>query len=486
MEKNLPIKKWLLVFIAFFVVMFSLSGCTIDNRHVEMSYNSNDNSNVHGWDDIDSSNDVTWNNVDTTTWDDDDEIVDWVASETLFDNVADGYISVESDELTFDSTGNYFDGETVYKLVGKQFELNKMITEVAVGTGVIVICVVMNFFTAGAATPVACFFAGAASSAISSAVKGAAFGAAMGAVTSAIKSNGAFDDTLYGTLSGASEGYMWGAIYGAITGGFNSKCCFDGSTEVLTSLGHKNISDVHVGDLVYSYEEKNNVFSYKKVTQVLTGKAASSNTIEVGDSLVKSTLNHPFLTDKGWVKASSVNSKTKLFKGDGGFCPVDSSFQKENDAFRTFNLCVEDNHTYCVGSDDFVVHNNCPINSNYSGKTYHFPEGSQMAKKYPNGVPFSDVGYPDFSQYAVKKEVFEFPSNAGRAAGTCLTGNDAHDFLMANELAGFGSLTTSPAGYTWHHVEDMKTLLLIPYDIHHWVRHTGGASLIKALFGLSN
>lgn len=39
--------------------------------------------------------------------------------------------------------------------------------------------------------------------------------------------------------------------------------------------------------------------------------------------------------------------------------------------------------------------------------------------------------------------------------------------------------TSTPAGYTWHHVEAGRTMLLVPSDLHGTVRHTGGASLIK-------
>ena len=53
---------------------------------------------------------------------------------------------------------------------------------------------------------------------------------------------------------------------------------------------------------------------------------------------------------------------------------------------------------------------------------------------------------------------------------------------MANKLAGYGNTPgATPAGYTWHHDESMRRLLLIPQDLHRAVRHTGGASLIKAL-----
>jgi hypothetical protein len=35
--------------------------------------------------------------------------------------------------------------------------------------------------------------------------------------------------------------------------------------------------------------------------------------------------------------------------------------------------------------------------------------------------------------------------------------------------------------HTWHHVEDGKTMQLIPWDLHDGVRHSGGVAVTKAL-----
>jgi hypothetical protein len=60
-----------------------------------------------------------------------------------------------------------------------------------------------------------------------------------------------------------------------------------------------------------------------------------------------------------------------------------------------------------------------------------------------------------------------------------LKGNHYHDYRAANKAIGLGNSTKPPAGYTWHHVEDGKTMMLVPRDLHRAVKHTGGASLIK-------
>lgn len=57
-----------------------------------------------------------------------------------------------------------------------------------------------------------------------------------------------------------------------------------------------------------------------------------------------------------------------------------------------------------------------------------------------------------------------------------LTGKYAIDEVIANRHFGFSS---TPSGYVWHHVENAKTMELIPKDLHDAVAHTGGAAILK-------
>lgn len=54
------------------------------------------------------------------------------------------------------------------------------------------------------------------------------------------------------------------------------------------------------------------------------------------------------------------------------------------------------------------------------------------------------------------------------------TGNPKTDFDAANQAAG---LTETPAGYTWHHHQDIGRMQLVPSDLHAKTGHTGGASI---------
>lgn len=461
----------------------SISSCVIDDRHPEMSYDG-ENSDIHGWDNVDGDEVIDWDNVDVQTWDETDEISSWVYSQILFENITDEFASVNTVVLDYKSNGKYFDGDQVYKLVGKQYDLNPLIAKFAIGTGVILVCVVLNVVTYGAATPVACFIAGAAEGAITAAAKGAAFGAAMGAIKSYITSDGNWKDTLYGTAEGASSGYMWGAIFGAISGGLNSNYCFTGDTLVKTDQSLKTIDEIQAGDYVYSYNEQNGNFSYEPVKN--TTRSETKDIVEIvtsSSAAVRSTLNHPYYTSKGWVEAKDLKLGMEILSSENTYKPIIGVSQKYfEEPIPTYNFTVEDNHTYLVGEDELVVHNRCNINSEYAGKDYKFKKGTELEKKYPDGVHFSKDGYPEFERYAAKKVSFDLPSKESLANGTCLTGNYNHDFAMANKAAGFGNYPNStPKGWTWHHSEDMKTLYLIPQDLHRAIRHTGGASLIKAL-----
>lgn len=108
-----------------------------------------------------------------------------------------------------------------------------------------------------------------------------------------------------------------------------------------------------------------------------------------------------------------------------------------------------------------------PANFEYAGRVYDGPTWTgKMAEKYPDGVRFTHDGFPDFEPYAAAKVTFE-PGFAG---------NHTTDFAEANRKAGLAEL---PAGYTWHHHQNVKTMLLVPKDLHLAVRHAGGVAIMK-------
>ena len=81
-------------------------------------------------------------------------------------------------------------------------------------------------------------------------------------------------------------------------------------------------------------------------------------------------------------------------------------------------------------------------------------------------IQMSKYGFAIFDEHAIARVVIDD-----------LTGDEAADIARAN-LIHHGTQQSIP-GYTWHHLEDGKTLILIPTELHEAYRHTGGAALIR-------
>ncbi|MEK3987481.1 HNH endonuclease [Paenibacillus sp. FSL K6-3166] len=103
--------------------------------------------------------------------------------------------------------------------------------------------------------------------------------------------------------------------------------------------------------------------------------------------------------------------------------------------------------------------------------TYTNKEGISVS--YPNG-------YPDFSAYyhpTVKPVPIE----------VTVPKNPQEDFKKANLEAGLNkdsdppvpASNKPPEGYSWHHHEDGKTMILVDEDIHREFRHIGGQSTVN-------
>lgn len=97
----------------------------------------------------------------------------------------------------------------------------------------------------------------------------------------------------------------------------------------------------------------------------------------------------------------------------------------------------------------------------------------KLDKMYPEGVPFSKEGFPDFSRVAAK-------SKDGKPISVdigSLTGNRIKDQQLAQKIFVERGGDEMEGGYTWHHIENSTCLLRVPYTIHALVDHSGGISM---------
>lgn len=106
---------------------------------------------------------------------------------------------------------------------------DRVVQNVAIGTGVILVCVTVSAVTGGVAPTVSMVFAVSAKTAAGAAVSGGAIGGSMAGISTAI-STGDVSKAIDAAALGGSEGFKWGAIAGAVTGGVGEFSALRGTT----------------------------------------------------------------------------------------------------------------------------------------------------------------------------------------------------------------------------------------------------------------
>ena len=113
------------------------------------------------------------------------------------------------------------DGQTTIKPFEEYDDtFDKVIKNVAIGTGVILLCVTVSIITAGAGAPeaVTAIFVASAKTGAISALSGGLFSGVTEGIVTGVQTND-FEAAKKAALLGASDGFKWGAISGAVIGG---------------------------------------------------------------------------------------------------------------------------------------------------------------------------------------------------------------------------------------------------------------------------
>lgn len=135
--------------------------------------------------------------------------------------------------------------------------------------------------------------------------------------------------------------------------------CFTGDTLIYTPHGMRNIEDIKVGDVVYSYNEVSELVEEKKVTKVESSRVSEIYDISLNDLIVHTTKEHRFycvLDDrKDYVAAGNMSIGTELFNLTE---PI-KLIKAESYALDTvvYNFEVEDNCNYFITNKKILVHN---------------------------------------------------------------------------------------------------------------------------------
>ena len=174
-----------------------------------------------------------------------DTVLSLNSAEYFVENVSAVYISKEYlDEVAFNSKANIYFGYTLDDLDGifkgtkyiftlsdsgnttvqelqeiKDVSTETMLKNVAIGTGVILVCVTVSIVSAGAGAPaVSMIFAASAEGAKTFAVSSAVLGGISAGIVRGIQT-GDLNEALQTAAMSATEDFKWGAVSGAIVGG---------------------------------------------------------------------------------------------------------------------------------------------------------------------------------------------------------------------------------------------------------------------------
>jgi RHS repeat-associated protein len=144
-------------------------------------------------------------------------------------------------------------------------------------------------------------------------------------------------------------------------------CSFAVGTTVSTPDGDKAIESLHVGDLVYSRNDKTGEVDAKPILHVFVEQHTDDiRVLTVEDASGKDTVIitsdlHPFHTATGWVAAGLLNVGSRVDTLDGKIVVVVGS-QHKVDPQSMFNFEIADFHTFSVSGEKVWVHNaNCGL-----------------------------------------------------------------------------------------------------------------------------
>lgn len=135
--------------------------------------------------------------------------------------------------------------------------------------------------------------------------------------------------------------------------------CLTGDTLVVTDSGYKQIREISVGELVLSKNEKAGIGEYKKVTEIHKNSTYKSCRIKTKNSIIEATTGHLFMIkDKWWTAAVNIKEKDFIETSSNKYEEIVEVEIKNRDyPIITYNITVEDNHTYYVGEESILTHN---------------------------------------------------------------------------------------------------------------------------------
>lgn len=133
--------------------------------------------------------------------------------------------------------------------------------------------------------------------------------------------------------------------------------CFTAGTKVAVEEGFKNIEDIQVGDMVYSYNMETKQIELKEVDKLVSHETDTIFEILAGTERIETTWSHPFYTtNKGKCLASNLDFGDSLKTLDNRN-PRVLDIAKVSKNATVYEIRVKDNYNYFVGDTSVLVFN---------------------------------------------------------------------------------------------------------------------------------
>ncbi len=152
---------------------------------------------------------------------------------------------------------------------------------------------------------------------------------------------------------------------GGLLSKFLKSCgCFVQGTKVETPNGLRPIEDIKIGDKVLAYDEQSGVLKAEAVIDLIRPQPKPTYALmfrgELGEEeAFQATADHPWLSKASqWIATDHLKLGDRIESATGeAFTLVTIALSGKIE--HTYNLEVKDLHTFLVGNNHLVVHNDC-------------------------------------------------------------------------------------------------------------------------------
>ena len=239
------------------------------------------------------------------------------------------------------------------------------------------------------------------------------------------------DDDIFSDLPVIAAAGIGNSLLMRFSQKFRDLCknSFDVTTLVSTENGLIPISQIQIGDKVWSYSENNQTTSLQEVTHLRrsTGNKELVDIALQNGEIITATANHPLWSVdlQKWVEAGELTKESILFNLQDQNVSIEK-LKHYSQEQAVYNLTIANDHTYFVGQSGVLGHNaddHCPLFRSYyrggdklEGRDIDIPTNQEGYIKPGKGLSINlNPNDPFVVRYGGAYEIFlpSIPSGLG-------------------------------------------------------------------------